>query len=265
MKLTKIPQLLMLALAGSLIAANCNAQAADAIAKVNGVSIPQSRLELLLKANAAQGHPDTPDARNRIRDALIMREVVSQEAIRKGLDKSADVMTQLDMQRQEVLVNAFVQDYIKNNPVSDDAMKKEYERQKAQLGDKEYKAHHILVKGEDEAKQIIAQVKKGGSFEKIATQKTEDPGSKEKGGELDWAPPGRYVPQFGEALKKLKKGQITDVPVQTQFGWHVIRLDDERPMKIPPLEEAKQQVQTVLQRQAVDRVVADLRAKAKVE
>lgn len=264
LKTTKIP-LLALVLAGSLAAATGNAQNAIPIAKVNGVSIPQSRLDLLLKVNAAQGQPDTPDVRSRMRDALITREVISQAAVKKGLDKSTEVTSQLDLQRQEVLVNAFVQDYVKKNPINEDALKKEYERQKAQIGDKEYKARHILVKEEAEAKQIIAQLKKGANFEKIAAEKSEDQGSKGQGGNLDWSAPGRYVPPFAEALKKLKKGQLTDPPVQTQFGWHVIRLDDERPFKTPDFDEVKPQLQQNLQRQAIDKVIGDLRAKAKVE
>jgi len=261
---TKIP-LLLLVLAGLLAAGASNAQNATTVAKVNGVSIPQSRLDLLVKVNAAQGQPDTPDVRSRMRDALITREVISQEAVKKGLDKSAEVISQLDLQRQEALVNAFVQDYIKHNPPSEDALKKEYERQKVQIGDKEYKARHILVKDEAEAKQIIAQLKKGAIFDKIAAEKSEDQGSKGQGGNLDWSAPGRYVPPFAEALKKLKKGQLTDPPVQTQFGWHVIRLDDERPFKTPGFEEVKPQLQQNLQRQAIDKVIGDLRAKAKVD
>jgi peptidyl-prolyl cis-trans isomerase C len=264
LNITKIP-LLLLALTGLLAVGASNAQSASPVAKVNGVAIPQSRLDLLLKVNAAQGQPDTPEVRNRMRDALITREVISQEAVKKGLDKSAEFNVQLDLQRQEALVNAFVQDYIRHNPLSEDALKKEYERQMAQLGNKEYKARHILVKEEAEAKQIIAQLKKGALFEKIAAEKSEDQGSKARGGDLDWSAPGRYVPPFAEALKKLKKGQLTDPPVQTQFGWHVIRLEDERPFKTPSFEEVKPQLQQNLQRQAVDKVISDLRAKAKID
>ena len=261
---TKVP-LLLLVLTGVLAVGASYAQTASPVAKVNGVSIPQSRLELLLKVNAAQGQPDNPEVRSRMRDALITREVISQEAVKKGLDKSTEVAAQLDLQRQEALVNAYVQDYIKNHPLNDDALKKEYERQKAQIGDKEYKARHILVKEEAEAKQIIAQLRSGALFEKIAAEKSEDQGSKAQGGDLDWSAPGRYVPPFAEALKKLKKGQMTAAPVQTQFGWHVIRLEDERPFKTPSFEEVKPQLQQNLQRQAIDKVIGDLRAKAKVE
>jgi peptidyl-prolyl cis-trans isomerase C len=264
LNITKTP-LLLLVVAASFAISTASAQSAGAVARVNGVPIPQSRLDLLLKVNTAQGQPDTPDVRTRMRDALITREVISQEAVKKGLDKSAEVISQLDLQRQEALVNAYVQDYIKHNPLSEDALRKEYERQKVQIGDKEYKARHILVKEEAEAKQIIAQLKKGAIFDKIAAEKSEDQGSKVQGGQLDWSAPGRYVPPFAEALKKLKKGQLTDPPVQTQFGWHVIRLDDERPFKTPGYEEVKPQLQQNLQRQAIDKVIGDLRAKAKVE
>ncbi|MBI4189605.1 MAG: peptidylprolyl isomerase [Betaproteobacteria bacterium] len=261
----KTSPILMLALAASFAAATFNAQSADAVAKVNGVTIPQSRVDLLLKNNAAQGQPDTPELRNRIREELITREVISQEALKKGLDKSPEVTTQLEIQKQIFLVNAYLQDYFKTHPVSEDTLKKEYERQKSLLGDKEYKARHILVKQENDAKQIIAQLKKGVSFEKIAAEKSEDQGSKGRGGDLDWSAPGRYVPPFGEALKKLKKGQLTDPPVQTQFGWHVIRLDDERAYKAPGFEEVKPQIQQNLQRQTLDKLIGDLRAKAKIE
>ena len=261
---TKIP-LLLLVLAGSLAVGAGNAQTPPPIAKVNGMAIPQSRMDLPLLNATAQGQPDTPDLRNRIREELITREMVSQEAARRGLDKSAEITTQVELQRQGILVNAYLQDYFKKNPISDDAIKNEYERQKAQTSDKEYKARHILVKEEAEANQIIAQLKKGALFEKIAAEKSEDQGSKTQGGDLDWSPAGRYVPPFAEALKKLKKGQLTDPPVQTQYGWHVIRLEDERPFKTPSFEEVKPQLLQNLQRQVVDKVVGELRAKAKVE
>ncbi|MEK7231081.1 MAG: peptidylprolyl isomerase [Pseudomonadota bacterium] len=261
---TKIPMLL-LALTGLLAVGASGAQTASSVARVNGVAIPQSRLDLLLKINAARGQPDTPEVRSRMRDVLITNELLSQEAVKKGLDKSAEVTTQLDLQRQEMLANAYFQDYFKRNPINEDALRKEYERQKAQIGDKEYKARHILVKDEAEAKQIIAQLKQGAIFDKIAAEKSEDQGSKAQGGDLGWSAPGRYVPPFAEALKKLKKGQLTDPAVQSQFGWHVIRLDDERPFKTPGFEEVKPQLQQNLQRQAIEKMVGDLRAKAKID
>jgi len=262
MKPVRTLQLLLIVVAGAM-AANV-AQAADSI-KVNGVTIPQSRFDLIVKNATAQGQADTPQLRNQIKDTLITREVLAQESARKGLDKNPDVLMQLDLQREEVLINAFLQDYVKTHPVSDEVMKKEYEQVKAESGGKEYKARHILVETEAEAKQVIAQLKKGGSFEKVAAEKSKDTGSKGQGGNLDWSPANRYVPPFAQALGKLKKGQLTDAPVQSQFGWHVIRLDDERAAKFPSFEEAKPQIQKQMQQQVVNKLIADLRAKAKVE
>jgi peptidyl-prolyl cis-trans isomerase C len=235
------------------------------VATVNGVAIPQARLDIVLKMLAANKQPDTPENRTRVREQLINNEVFSQEAVKKGINKNPEVAAQLELQRQEILVNAFVQDYIKTNPVTDDVMRKEFERVKPTIPAKEYKVRHILVEKEDEAKDVIAQIKKGGSFEKLAADKSKDTGSKTRGGDLDWGPSNRYVKPFGEALGKLKKGQMTDAPVQTDFGWHVIRLDDERAVKVPTFEEAKPQIQQMMQGQAVQKMLGDIRAKAKVE
>ena len=265
MKTLKLSSLFMALAAVCMVTLPVAGYAADPVAKVNGKEIPQSRSDFIVKANAGQGQADTPELRNRVREVLIRNEILSQEAIKKGLDKNPDVAIQTELNRQDVLVNAYIQDYVKNNPIADDLVKAEYERAKSQAGDKEYKARHILVKDEAEAKQIIAQIKKGGNFEKIAAQKSTDPGSKDKGGDLDWAPAGRYVPAFSDALKKLHKGQMTDAPVQTQFGWHIIRADDERAMKFPALDDVKPQILQGLQRQAVEKLITDLRGKAKVE
>ena len=236
-----------------------------AVAKVNGVAIPQARLDAIMKDLAAQGRPDTPETREALKQELITREVVAQEAMKKGLHKKPDVVMIMDVQRQAIIYNAYLQDYVKAHPISDDDMKKEYEKVKATSSGKEYKARHILVESEDEAKQIIAQLKKGGSFDRIASDKSKDQGSKARGGDLDWGPAGRYVPAFGQALAKLKKGELTEAPVQTQFGWHVIRLDDERPLKFPSFEEVKPQIQQEMRQQQVQKAVSDLRAKAKIE
>ena len=246
-------------LAGMLAAAACNAQGA----KVNGVTIPQSRIDLIAKSLAAQGQADTPELRNRVRDMLVEREIVAQEAIKKGLDKNPELTVQLELQRQQMLGQAYFQEYFKANPITEEALRKEYEAAKAQMPSKEFKAHHILVRQEEEAKQIIAQLKKGANFERLAAEKSLDPGSRTNGGDLGWG--NRYVPPFIAALDKLKKGQLTDTPVQTQFGWHVIRLDDARPAAVPTFDEVKNNIQQQMQNQAVQRVIIDLRAKAKIE
>ncbi len=233
--------------------------------KVNGVTVSQARFDMILKRATSQGQADTPELRAKIKEQMIAREVLSQAALKKGLEMNPEVITQIEMQRQTVLIDAYLQDYVKTHPITDEMMKKEYDQVKVKSGDKEYKARHILVETEDEAKQIIAQLKKGAIFEKIATDKSKDTGSKAQGGNLDWSPANRYVPAFAQALGKLKKGQITDTPVQTQFGWHVIRLDDERAAKFPTFEEAKPQIQKQMQQQLVSKLIVDLRAKAKVE
>jgi peptidyl-prolyl cis-trans isomerase C len=235
------------------------------VAKVNGVTIPQAHFDMIVQAQTARGQPDSSEMRSSIKDTLINQEVIAQEALKKGLEKVPGVAAQIALQRQEILVNAFVQDYLKNHPISDDTLRKEYERQKATVGAKEYKARHILVEKEDEAKDAIAQIRKGASFEKIAGEKSRDQGSRIKGGELDWAVPTNYVKPFADALVKLKKGQMTDAPVQSNFGWHVIRLDDERPFKAPTFDEVKPNLQRGMQQQLVQKAVADLRAKAKIE
>jgi peptidyl-prolyl cis-trans isomerase C len=248
-----------------IIASPVQAQSSATMAKVNGVSIPQSRLEFIVRARESQGQADTPETRKALREDLIAEEIIAQEAMKKGLDKDPDFITQMDIARLSALVRAYQIDFVKTHPVSDEELKKEYEALKTQMGDKEYKAHHILVATEAEAKDIIARIKKGGKFDKIAQEKSLDAGSKNKGGELEWSPPASYVQPFAEALTKLNKGQLTEQPVKTPFGWHVIRLDDVRPLKIPPFEEIKQNLaQRVLQRQFAA-YVGELRAKAKVE
>jgi peptidyl-prolyl cis-trans isomerase C len=233
-------------------------------ATVNGVSIPASRIDSIVKQQAARGVPDSPQLRSEVREQLIVREIIVQEATRKGLAKNPDVQAQLDLARQQVLWNAYVADFVKANPITDAQLKTEYDKLRAARGDKEYKARHILVEKEDEAKAVIAELKKGRKFEELAKQ-SKDPGSKDRGGDLDWNSPAGYVKPFGDALAKLEKGKYTEVPVQTQFGWHVILVEDVRPSKFPSFEEVKPQIAEGLQRQAFERSVADLRAKAKVE
>ncbi|SFK27121.1 peptidyl-prolyl cis-trans isomerase C [Nitrosomonas aestuarii] len=264
MRLTKLSQLLIIGSFG-FMAMTVQAQSAGTMATVNGVPIPQSRLDLMVKASGAQGQEDGPELRKALRENLITEEILAQEAIKKGMDRDPDVIAQLEIARQAALIRALQADYIKNNAVGEDTLKREYEMLKVQMGDKEYKARHILVENESEARDIIANLKRGGDFAKIAAEKSIDEGSKMSGGELNWSPSAAYVRPFAEALSKLQKGQLTDVPVQTSFGWHVIELIDTRPMDVPPYEEVKQNIQQrVLQREFAA-YVQELRGKAKVE
>lgn len=240
------------------------AQAAANVATVNGTAIPKSRVDAIVHAQEAQGKQDTPELRAAIRESLITLEVVSQEAKRKGLAKNSDTAAQLEITRSNVLAQAFRADYMKHNPVSDGVLKAEYEKIKSQVGDKEYKARHILVETEAEAKEIIGKLKKGEKFEELA-KASKDPGSKDHGGALDWNAPGGFVKPFSEAMVKLEKGQYTETPVQSQFGWHVIQLEDTRPAKFPDYEQVKPKLEERMQAEMFQKAVADLRAKAKVK
>ena len=237
-----------------------------AAATVNGIAISKSRVDMIVQQGLAAGQPDSPEARKGIIEKLAMQTLAADEAIKKGLDKSPEIMAQLDLIRQSVLANAYVQDLIKNSTASDDMLKAEYEKIKATITGTEYKARHILVEKEADAKDIIAKLKKDpGLFEKLAMEKSKDAGSKVRGGELGWFDLSRMVPEFGSAVSKLEKGAITQKPVKTQFGYHVIQLEDTRPIEAPPFEEVKPQLAQHLQQQNVQKQMEDLKAKAKIE
>ena len=214
-----------------------------AAATVNGIAIAKSRVEMIVKQALASGQQDSEELRKSIIDKLAMQTLIAEEAVKKGLDKSADVVDQIDLTRQSILANAYVQDLMKASAASEDALKAEYEKIKATITGTEYRARHILVEKEAEAKDIIAKLKKDpGLFEKLAMEKSKDTGSKAKGGELGWFDLSRMVPEFGAAASKLDKGAITQEPVKTQFGYHVIQLEDSRPIEAPPFDEVKPQL-----------------------
>ncbi|TFH12536.1 MAG: peptidylprolyl isomerase [Nitrosomonadales bacterium] len=263
MQLIKFSQLIMLFIFGLVVVTTTHAAPA---AKVNGVAIQNSHIELIVKSLATQGQKDTPEIRKAVLDDLIKQEVLAQEAIRKKLDKDPTVATQIQMSRQSVLIKALQADFIKNNDPSEQELRKEYEAvSAASMGDQEYNPRHILVSTEAEAKDIIASIKKGSKFEEIAGDKSTDDGSKNKGGELGWSSARSYAEPFAEAMVKLKVGEMTQTPVKTSFGWHVIRLDGMRPLKIPPFAEVKDKVQqSVLQRKFKE-YLEELRGKAKIE
>lgn len=232
---------------------------------VNGVTIPQSRIDMMNKELTASGQPDTPERQRAVKEELINREVLVQAAQKRGLDKQAEVAAQMEMARQAVLVRALFESEVKANPITDADLQKQYEEFKKSMGENEYKIRHILVDKEDEAKAIIADLGKGADFAKIAKDKSKDPGSKDNGGDLDWGPTARYVKPFADAVTALKKGQLTTAPVKTDFGYHVIRLDDVRPLKVPGFDELKEQFRQRAQQQQIQKLVMELRGKAKVE
>ena len=237
-----------------------------AAATVNGQPLSQGKVDLVAKQGAEAGRPDTPEVRRAIVDQLALQMIAAEEAVKKGLDKSTEVTEHLELLRQSVLANAYVQDFIKSHPVTDDAIKAEYERIKASMSGTEYKARHILVEKEAEAKDIIARLKKDpAAFGKLASEKSKDPGSRARGGDLGWFDAKGMVPEFGAAVSKLDKGAFTQEPVKTQFGYHVILLDDTRPVQAPPLEAVKPQLSQQLQQQAVRKQLDTLKASAKIE
>ena len=268
---------LLLASAVSLLAVSaCNpakdaqpaavASKGPAVATVNGTAISQSTVDMLVKQGAGAGRPDTPESRAAILDQLTLRMVITEEAVKKGLDKTPEVVEQMDVIKQSVLANAYVQDFIKNNPVTDDMVKVEYERIKATVTGTEYKARHILVEKEAEAKDIIVKLNKDPTaFEKLALQKSKDPGSRSRGGDLGWFDSRSMVPEFTAAVSKLEKGKFTKEPVKTQFGYHVILLEDSKPVEAPPMEEVKPQLSQQLQQQNVKKHLDALKANAKIE
>ena len=239
---------------------------AQNIAIVNGKAVPKARLDAVAEQLARAGRPVPPEQEGQLREAIIMREIFAQEAQRRGLDASDGYKTQMELARQDALVGQLVADYQKTNPVTDADIQAEYDKFKAASGGgKEYSARHILVEKESEAKAILASLKKGGKFDEIAKKQSKDTGSGANGGDLGWADPSGYVKEFGDALVALKKGQTTEVPVKTQFGYHIIRLDDEREREFPPLDQVKPQIAQQLQQQKMAQFQQDLRAKAKVE
>lgn len=238
---------------------------AQNLAVVNGKAIPKERYDVMLDQVKKTGRPVTPELESQIKQEVIAREVFMQEAQKRGLEKSADFKVQMELARQTILIRELFADYQKNHTATDADLKAEYDKFVAANSGKEYKVSHILVEKEDEAKAIIASIKKGGKFADIAKKQSKDPGSGAKGGDLDWANPNTYVSEFTEALIKLEKGKMTQTPVKTQFGWHVIRLDDVRQAELPKFDDVKTQIAEQMQQQNLAKFQEELREKAKVE
>jgi len=241
------------------------AKGAPPIATVNGVAVPRSRADALMNQQKARGAPDNDQTRGMVREELVNREVLMQEAQKSGIARSPEVASQLDLARQEIIISAYLREWVRKNPVSEADVQKEYDRVKAEQGDKEYRARHILVETEDQAKTMVAELKKGGKFEELAAKNSKDPGSKDRGGDLDWHGPNDFDRSFSEAMMKLDKGKYTETPVRTRFGFHIIQLDDVRTGRFPALSEVKPRIQQQITQARIDELVKGLRGKAKVE
>ncbi|MBQ1762667.1 MAG: peptidylprolyl isomerase [Aquincola sp.] len=252
-------------LAAALIALPMVAGAQN-VAIVNGKPVPKARVEaLMVQATRGGEQPRTPELEARVKEEVVLREIFAQEAEKRGLAQSADYKSQMELARQSILIRELFTDFQKKNAVSDADAKAEYDKFKAQSAGMEYRARHILVETEDQAKALIAEIKAGGNFEELAKKNSKDPGSGENGGDLDFAKPDAYVPEFGQALAALKKGEMTETPVKTQFGYHIIKLEDTREAQFPSFEEVKPQIQQRLTQIKLQQFQQDLRSKAKTD
>jgi len=242
---------------------------AQNIAIVNGKAVPKARADAILKQvqtqAAAQNQQLPPDLDQRVRDSVVLGEIFSQEAEKRGLAATPEYKTQMEQARQQVLANALFADFAKSHPVAEADIKAEYDKFKAQSAGTEYRARHILVEKEDEAKALIAQIKAGGNFEELAKKNSKDPGSGANGGDLDFAAANAYVPEFSQAMAKLKKGEMTQEPVKTQFGYHIIRLDDTREAQFPPYDDVKGQLKQRMEQQKLAAYRDEIRVKAKTD
>ncbi len=238
---------------------------AQNVAIVNGKPVPKARVDMLAMQLAKAGRAVPPEMQAQLRDEVIAREIFMQEAQKRGLDATDDFKAQIELARQTILIRELFADFQKKNPVTDADLKAEYDKFAAANGGKEYKARHILVDKEEEAKKILEDLKKGGKFEDIAKKQSKDPGSGANGGDLDWAAPGSYVPEFSNAMVKLAKGQTTTEAVKSQFGWHIIRVDDIREAQVPKFEELRPQIAQQMQQMKLQQFQDGLRKNAKVE
>lgn len=239
---------------------------AQNVAIVNGKPVPKARVDtLMVQATRGGQQPVTPEVEARVREEVVLREIFAQEAEKRGIAAGADYRSQLELARQTILIRELFNDYRKKNPVTDGEAQAEYDKFKAQAAGTEYRARHILVEKEDEAKSLLTQLKGGAKFDELAKKHSKDTGSAKNGGDLDFAKPETYVPEFGQAMAALKKGEMTTDPVKSQFGFHIIKLEDTREAQFPPFEEVKPQVVQRLEQQKLQTYQETLRKQAKTD
>jgi peptidyl-prolyl cis-trans isomerase C len=258
-------QMIWTAVAAAALTALSMGASAQNIAIVNGKAVPKTRVEALMQQVARSGRPITPEVEAQVKEEVIAREVFMQEAQKRGLDATDDFKSQIELARQTILIRELFAEYQKTAAVTDADVQAEYDKFVAANGGKEYRARHILVETEDQAKAVYASLKKGAKFEDLAKKMSKDPGSGANGGDLDWAAAGNFVKEFSDAMVSLKKGETTPAAVKSQFGFHIIRLDDVRDAQLPKLEEVKPQITQQMTQQRMAAFQQELRAKAKVE
>ena len=242
------------------------AAAAQNIATVNGKPVPKARVDTLMEQATKGGQQQrTPELEQRVRDEVVIREIFMQEAETRGLAGSPDYQNQMELARQTILIRELFSDFQKKNPVTEQESRAEYDKFKGQSTGTEYRVRHILVEKEDQAKALIGRLKKGEKFEDLAKKNSKDPGSAANGGDLDWANPTSFVPEFSTAMTGLKKGETTPTPVKSQFGFHIIKLEDTRQAQFPAYEEVKGQIDQSLSQKKLQQFQEELRTKAKTD
>lgn len=234
------------------------------VATVNGKQITEEMLQIY-GAQRSRNPGAQPITREAALEELVNIELVTQDAEKHNIDKRPNIVKQLDWQRRSLLVGVSMREYIASHPATDAELEKLYKERIKNHDGKEYNARHILVDSEDEAKAIIAELGKGGDFAKLAAEKSKDPSGKQGGGDLGWFSGDQMVEPFSKAVAKMKKGEISKTPVQTQFGWHVIKLEDTRKVEAPTLDSMKEQLQVQVQNERIDAYIAELRKGAKIE
>jgi len=238
---------------------------AQNVAVVNGKAVPKARVDALVAQATKSGQPKTPELEKQARDEVVMREMFMQEAEKRGVARSPEVAQQLEFARQQIVIRELFEDFKKKNPVSEADIEAEYNNAKAKSTGNEYRARHILVDKEEDAKALIAQIKAGSKFEDVAKKNSKDPGSAENGGDLDYAKPENFVKEFSDAMTKLKKGEMTDTPVKSEHGWHIIKLEDVRPVQFAALADIKPQIKQYLEQQKLLAFRDEIRQKAKTD
>lgn len=264
---------LITALLSTVLITACNKKpdsesaANSVVAVVNGNPISKEAYDAYAQQRA-MSRPSTgneAEDRKATIEELINRELIYNEAVKKGLNKKPEIAAEIANQTRNILAGAAIRDHMESTKFTDEAMKKEYESRIGAMTSKEYHARHILVNTEDEAKTIISQLDKGGDFAAIAKDKSQDTGSAKEGGDLSWFEAGQMVKPFGDAVKAMEKDTYSKTPVQSQFGWHIIKLEDTRDIKPPEFEKVKDNVRSILQNKEVESYLANLKSKAKVE
>lgn len=249
----------------SMSGSSSSVASGEAIAVVNGTPISKADFDEYMSRKRASEDGASVNEQDSL-DELINMELVDQEALKAGLDKRPDMQAEVERRKKSLMVDTYILEWVRDAKFTDEQIKAKYDKEVARLPKFEYRARHILTKSQDEAQGVIDALKKGGDFAKLAKDKSIDP-SGQRGGELGWFRPTAMVPEFASAVAQMNVGDVSSAPVQSQFGWHVIQLEEKRDSKqeVPPFEKVKDRMRTALASEAVQSYLQDLRTKAKID